>query len=320
MDSLTFYEAAKRCLINLTLGELSFYNRDQIEVIVDVHVDPRNYVMDLIFDFNEIQAAISLGKNCDDVSKLLTFENIKTFLGVFRIHCRDLVNRQRISDINKGGINKSKAPKIMKFLDPLDDKSWHDFGNMGTLAEYFIHSAKTDKNEIFDEDDMQSLLAIKNNLRPNKLNWLKVLNCINGGVIYFNKFGFDINRFFTHIRNCLRTYEGMMSLLSEYRRIKEIGPALAPNFFSDLGFKEFCKPDIHVCTIINGLYDHNMKENEVFNIMLKLAMESKVPPRQLDKVFFLAGSGNYYLTGHQLSKGSNIVKRRNLLVEHLRKR
>ena len=139
-----------------------------------------------------------------------------------------------------------------------------------------------------------------------------------GGVRYLKRFNMDAGRFHEHILQACKTYRGTVSLLDEYRSIPEVGVALAPNFFSDLGYKEFCKPDVHVCAIINGLEGTNYDEQQVFERMLCLAKESGVPPRQLDKVFYLAGSGNFYLAGKSIGDKWDGPQRRKALIEHLR--
>ena len=151
--------------------------------------------------------------------------------------------------------------------------------------------------------------------------WVKVIKGMCGGVKYLKRFNLDGTRFHDHVHAACKTYSGTIILLKEYRKIPEVGKALAPNFFADLRFKEFCKPDTHVCKIVNGIDGtHHNEEQKIFDRMLALAKESGVNPRQLDKVFYLAGSGNFYLTNLFLDRSKESRdKRRKSLIQHLQK-
>jgi len=331
LTNLNLYEAGKEWLIELALKGFPVLSREQVEVLVELHLDPRNYTLDCITDYERIFRAIIRGENCEQVSKLLAFEDVSTLLGVYRVHCRNLLNRQGISDVKKGGSNPTKNPMMLAFLDSLTDSIWHGFDRSALLCDRFLEVASRSSAGVFSQDDIDSF----NNARQLgdglfatstadagrygiKQGWLKVLKGMCGGVNYLKRFNMDVGQFHEHISQACKTYRGTISLLNEYRTIPEVGEALAPNFFGDLGYKEFCKPDVHVCAVINGLEGTNYNEQHVFERMLLLAQESSVPPRQLDKVFYLVGSGNFYLVGKSIGDKKNSSQRRNGLVKYLR--
>lgn len=80
------------------------------------------------------------------------------------------------------------------------------------------------------------------------------------------------------------------------REIDGIGFALACDFLKELGYINFAKPDIHIRDIFTGIglcparaYDY-----DVFKAVVRVAMNVGVTPYNVDKLFWLIGSGNFY--------------------------
>ena len=93
--------------------------------------------------------------------------------------------------------------------------------------------------------------------------------------------------------------------------VKGFGAALSRDFFKDMGYGIFSKPDVHVMDLIRRLnlhlyYEWGNDEGERAHYLLcALAKAASTPECQLtanqvDKVFWLLKSGNYHI--HQLSK------------------
>jgi hypothetical protein len=213
--------------------------------------------------------------------------------------------------------------KIATPRDSLDNTNWHDFDQCERLCDHYLKVAH-DCRGIFPQKDVDSftrsqklgnkLLSIKATEASDfgiMQGWLKVLKGMSSGISYLKGFNMDAGKFLAHVSSASTTYQGTLSLLKEYRTIPEVGKALAPNFFGDLGFKEFCKPDTHVCKIVSGIDKKDYNEQQVFDRMIVLSKNSGVAPRQLDKVFYLAGSGNFYLVN------CSLATRRSSLITHL---
>jgi hypothetical protein len=94
--------------------------------------------------------------------------------------------------------------------------------------------------------------------------------------------------------------------LNEYTRValpllleKEIfgmGFALACDFLKENGYPEFVKPDVHIKTIFKGIGLSETEEDyEVFKDVVRFSKAINELPYRVDKMFWLVGSGNFYL-------------------------
>lgn len=83
-------------------------------------------------------------------------------------------------------------------------------------------------------------------------------------------------------------------LLSQ--EIDGLGFALACDFLKELGFLNFAKPDVHVKAVVTGLGLSAASANDyaVFNAVVRIAASCKTTPYDVDKLFWLVGSGRLY--------------------------
>ena len=85
--------------------------------------------------------------------------------------------------------------------------------------------------------------------------------------------------------------------------ISGIGFPLASDILKELGYHEFGKPDIHLKDIFKALHIINPNEKsatkqdfETFKAIDFIAIQNDVTPYAVDKIFWLLGSGNFYLS------------------------
>jgi len=80
------------------------------------------------------------------------------------------------------------------------------------------------------------------------------------------------------------------------QEIEGIGFALACDFIMGLGYENFSKPDVHVKEIFRtvGLSPLGTSDYEVFGAMARVARNAGVTPYDVDKLFWLIGSGYFY--------------------------
>jgi hypothetical protein len=80
------------------------------------------------------------------------------------------------------------------------------------------------------------------------------------------------------------------------QEIDGFGFALACNFVKELGYENFSKPDAHVKDIFwaLGLSPQGTSDYEVFKAVARVARHAGVTPYNVDKLFWLIGSGRFY--------------------------
>jgi hypothetical protein len=89
------------------------------------------------------------------------------------------------------------------------------------------------------------------------------------------------------------------------QEIEGIGFALACDFLMGLGYENFSKPDVHVKDIFGalGLRAKGASDYEVFRAVARVARNVGVTPYNVDKLFWLVGSGYFYDDPHIGNKG-----------------
>lgn len=95
-------------------------------------------------------------------------------------------------------------------------------------------------------------------------------------------------------------------------KIRGIGFALACDFLKEIGFLNFGKPDIHLIEIFKGvgLLDKTEKNESRINFLTletmdKIADLNNRTSYEIDKIFWLIGSGNFYSTSEKKQIGRN---------------
>ncbi|MHC1761326.1 MAG: hypothetical protein AB9917_17800 [Negativicutes bacterium] len=76
-----------------------------------------------------------------------------------------------------------------------------------------------------------------------------------------------------------------------------IGYSLACDFLKELGFINYGKPDVHICQIFAGLglCHKTASPYEIQKIIGQIAEAKGVSPYNVDKLFWLIGSGDFYM-------------------------
>lgn len=102
--------------------------------------------------------------------------------------------------------------------------------------------------------------------------------------------------------------------------ISGIGVPLACDFLKEIGFLNFGKPDIHLKEIFKELKLINPNEKstikqdyQTLKIIDKIAIDNHTTAFKVDKIFWLIGSGNFYLTK------INIGRNRSLFIKEAKK-
>ena len=103
--------------------------------------------------------------------------------------------------------------------------------------------------------------------------------------------------------------------------ITGIGFPLACDFLKELGFSEYGKPDVHLKYIFKelGLIDAHgsstaKSDYQTLKVIDRIAKENNVTSYSVDKMFWLIGSGSFYLSD------LNIGRNRNIFVDQVKKK
>jgi hypothetical protein len=87
------------------------------------------------------------------------------------------------------------------------------------------------------------------------------------------------------------------------REIYGFGFPVACDFIKDLGYLGFCKPDVHIKKIFTGLGLCLTEDDyHVFKAVVRVARNVGVTPYNVDQLFWLIGSGNFYREGIQVGR------------------
>lgn len=84
-----------------------------------------------------------------------------------------------------------------------------------------------------------------------------------------------------------------------------IGFPLACDFLKELGYQDFCKPDVHLKKILGTLHlTESENDYAVFKAIVRIARSNDATPYAVDKMFWLIGSGNFYNDGIKTGRHS----------------
>jgi thermostable 8-oxoguanine DNA glycosylase len=91
------------------------------------------------------------------------------------------------------------------------------------------------------------------------------------------------------------------SMLS--KTINGFGFALACAFLKDLGYHKYAKPDTHLKAIFTALgLSRSQDDFEVHDAIVRVADHVGVTPYAVDMLFWLIGSGDFYLDGIKIGR------------------
>lgn len=101
--------------------------------------------------------------------------------------------------------------------------------------------------------------------------------------------------------------------------IEGFGFALSCNFLKELGYVNFPKPDVHLRDIFSALNlcKDGKDQYQLFKAIIRVADHSNVTPYNVDKVFWLIGSGKFYCDP-EIGKDGFIGRHKQKFIEFTR--
>lgn len=143
--------------------------------------------------------------------------------------------------------------------------------------------------------------------RTSQSIWPKYCQSILSAAKFISQFK-TANEFYQWINNFYQDDRARPALpMLIANEIDGLGFALACDFLKELGYENFAKPDVHIKDIFIELKLCSAKANgyQIFKAILRVAKNSHVTPYNVDKIFWLIGSGNFY-DDRQIGKNGRI--------------
>lgn len=132
--------------------------------------------------------------------------------------------------------------------------------------------------------------------REAKSIWPKYCQTILSSAVFFSQFS-DGDEFYEWANSLYKNKRSLPALpMILAAEIEGIGYPLACDFLKELGFINYGKPDVHVIEIFVGIGMCQPKPSpyQVQKIITQIATESNTSSYNVDKIFWLIGSGKFY--------------------------
>jgi hypothetical protein len=137
--------------------------------------------------------------------------------------------------------------------------------------------------------------------------WPKYCKTILSSAAFLGQFesGDDFYSWANHLYGDRRSIAALPLILAA--EIDGIGYPLACDFLKELGFVNYGKPDVHVIEIFSGigLCPEGARPYQVQKVITQVANAADVSAYDVDKVFWLIGSGRFY-NHPNIGNGGNI--------------
>lgn len=126
--------------------------------------------------------------------------------------------------------------------------------------------------------------------------WPKYCRTILSAATFFGQFksSSDFYAWANHLYQDQRSMAALPMILAA--EVEGIGYPLACDFLKDLGFVDYGKPDVHIIDIFVGigLCDKGASPYQVQKVISQIARAANVSSYNVDKLFWLIGSGKFY--------------------------
>jgi hypothetical protein len=163
----------------------------------------------------------------------------------------------------------------------------------------------------YGDNSQQVFTDIKKQVKPRgKVNtnglWSKYCDTIISGAKFLGQFNSaeDFYEWTNWFYKDERARPALPLLLKE--EINGFGFALACDFLKEIGFLEYGKPDVWLRKIFVSLdlCSPEVTDSELLKVIIRVAQNAGATPYKVDKVFWLIGSGNFYLDSRKTRRNA----------------
>lgn len=164
----------------------------------------------------------------------------------------------------------------------------------------------------YGDNSQRVFTDIKKQVKPRgKVNanglWSRYCDTIISGAKFLGKFNSaeDFYQWANWFYKDERARPALPLLLKE--EISGFGFALACDFLKEIGFLEYGKPDVWLRKIFVSieLCSPEVTDSELLKAIIRVAQNSGVTPYRVDKVFWLIGSGNFYMDNRKTHRNAD---------------
>ena len=218
----------------------------------------------------------------------------------------------------------SKAEILERMLFALSEHSYASIINYNKRKDAFREIfLNYDANAILSSYTPETLLnrfaerlAI-NIERPNSI-FSKYAKTVIDTCKFINGFANE-NDFDKHVQPYLSSVEDQIRLADQIASaIYNCGFTLACNALKDLGYIEYAKPDTHIISILHTFSLCDNKPKSAFRIILEMARAVGDTPFNVDRIFWMIGSGDFYLHETKVKTKNAFISRAKALLEQKR--
>jgi hypothetical protein len=191
------YTHAKTVATNLLEKYLPKHLSNKAEVILNLHLDTRNFVMTKMTqkECMDIQEMIASSSKVDEINSKIIKEDIHTKKGIFKVLVRTHLNRSGMNHVSMGFWSKTQSPRILNFIDTLNLDVNYDVFINNLFDSWFDFACKNQNaHEVelcYDERAMHALKVLKTNK-------VEIINLFNNSKIsaFFihQKFNIDLGK------------------------------------------------------------------------------------------------------------------------------
>jgi hypothetical protein len=167
---------------------------------------------------------------------------------------------------------------------------------LGDFDPKFVKAKYQSWEQLYDTIKREIKPTSQMNKAPGGL-WSGYCRTIIEGAEFLSRFSSaeDFYGFIDPFANCPDERVNLALPMYVHHTIRGFGFALSCEFFRQLNYSQYAKPDVHVATILKGLGCCNDKDGgyEVSLALNRIARKAHVSPYDADKVLWLIGSGKF---------------------------
>jgi thermostable 8-oxoguanine DNA glycosylase len=225
------------------------------------------------------------------------FDKPNNLNDIFQRLCHTAQNKQMSTKVIGGSIGG--VENLRKVLFDFNPK------------QVCINFSKSEKEELLNEIILK--LQPKGQIRRTSRSiWPQFCQSVLDSAYFINEFE-NAESFYNWANlfaNDEKTKPALPLLIS--LEISGIGFPLACDFLKEIGYLNFGKPDVHLKEVFKelNLIDPNEKSTikqdyQTLKLIDKIALENNTTAFEVDKIFWLIGSGNFYLSKINIGRNRN---------------